>query len=113
MAADRPLIAVLEGSEGSGPAPDLAAWAGLEVPAERRDDYAELFLDLETVAAFFTGVEHAVLEASDPEDGDVYWRVSTADPVALRQEVRDKLIRVLSLDLDLSRRLLALVRGGG
>ncbi len=110
MSTPRPLLTVLEGSELDGPEPDVATWAGLEVPAARREDYVELFADVEAVATFFSDLEHAVVEATDEDDAEQYWRVSSEDPRALRQQVRDKLIRALALDLDLSRRLLSLVR---
>lgn len=110
MATPRPLLTVLEGSELDGPEPDVATWAGLEVPEARWDDYVELFADVEAVATFFGDLEHAVIEATDEDDAEQFWRISSEDPSALRQEVRDKLIRALALDLDLSRKLLALVR---
>lgn len=112
MPARSPVI-VLSGSDLEGPEADLASWAGVDVPHHKEDDYLDLVDGVEALEDFFVDTEHGALEITDVDEeaGDVHWVVISAAPDELRREVREKLVRGLALDLDLSRQLWALVRG--
>lgn len=109
---ERSPVIVLRGSDLEGPEADLAAWAGVDVPEHKEDDYLELVEGVDALEELFVDTEHGALEITDVDEdaGDVRWVVLSASPDELRREVREKLVRGLGLDLDLSRQLWALVR---
>ncbi len=95
----------LKGSELDGAEEDLAAWVGLDIPEEKSDAYADLVGGVRALGAFFETVEHGTFEVTEEEEGgapgqsDTFWVISYDDADALREELRERLVRELGLEV--------------
>lgn len=97
------LVVVLTGSELNGTS-TIASWAGIKVPDDKWDAYAELMGGVRPLSVFFSGIQNGWFEVTEEDDDDMgpglsdtYWSISTNDPEALRAEIHDRLVDELGL----------------